>query len=231
MRALVPIALAALIVSTAAAGAKGPQRPPIVPKWIPFSVTRRSETAAYSLEHYGRAAWKLTSPHVIVEHFTDNETFSGTWNTFAADVPDSELHELPGDCAHFVIDRDGTIYQLVPLDTRCRHTVGLNWTAIGIEQVGVSDAEILANPRELHAALTLTLWLMGRYHIALGDVIGHAESLTSPFHHELDAAWRCQTHGDWSTPDMSRFRAMLAALARTDAVPLGKRVDRVPTRC
>ena len=32
---------------------------------------------------------------------------------FAADVPDAELHELPGTCAHFVVDRDGTIYQLV----------------------------------------------------------------------------------------------------------------------
>ena len=224
MRVLISIALAALIASTGAAGAREPQRPPIVPKWIPFSAARRAETAAYSLRHYGSAAWKLTSPHVIVEHFTANESFSGTWNTFAADVPDPELHELPGDCAQFVIDRDGTIYQLVPLGTRCRHTVGLNWTAIGIEQVGESDAEILANPHELHAALALTVWLMGRYHIALGDVIGHAESLTSPFHHELDAAWRCQTHGDWSTPDMSRFRTMLAALARAEGVAVEKRV-------
>ena len=232
VRALASFALAALIAATAAAGARAPQRPPIVAKWIPFSAARRAEMAAYSLRHYGKAAWKLTSPHVIVEHFTDNESFSGTWNTFAADTPDSELHELPGDCAHFVIDRDGTIYQLVPLGVRCRHTVGLNWTAIGIEQVGESDAEILSNPRELHAALALTVWLMDRYHIALGDVIGHAESLTSPFHHELDPAWRCQTHGDWVTPDMNRFRAMLATLARRDGVAVGKLVDRAaPPRC
>ena len=70
---------------------------------------------------------------MIVEHFTANEPFSAAWNTFAADVPDAELGERPGTCAHFVIDRDGTIYQLVPLAMICRHTVGLNWTAIGIE--------------------------------------------------------------------------------------------------
>jgi beta-N-acetylhexosaminidase len=229
-RALVSLGLAALIAA-AGAQAAGPPRPAIVWKPIPFSAARQAEMAAYSLRHYGSPSSKLTSPRVIVEHFTANETLSGTWNTFAADVADPELHELPGDCSHFVIDRDGTIYQLVPLGLRCRHTVGLNWTAIGIEQVGESDAEILANPRELHAALALTVWLMSRFHISLGDVIGHAESLTSPYHHELDHAWRCQTHADWSAADMDRLRTKLAALARRDGVPLGKRIDRVASSC
>ena len=31
----------------------------------------------------------------------------------------------------------------------CRHTVGLNYTSIGIEHVGLSDAEVLGNPRQL----------------------------------------------------------------------------------
>ena len=57
-----------------------------------------------------------------------------TRNAFVPDRPDPELHELPGLCAHFVVDRDGTIYQLVSARIMCRHTVGLNWTAIGIER-------------------------------------------------------------------------------------------------
>ena len=69
------------------------------------------------------------------------------YNTFAPNRPDPELHERPGVCAHFVIDRDGTIHQLVPLRLMCRHTVGLNHTAIGIEHVGISDAEVLGNAR------------------------------------------------------------------------------------
>ena len=89
----------------------------------------------------------------------------------------------------------------------CRHTVGLNYTAIGIEHVGTSDAEILGNPRQLDASLRLTAWLMGRYGIQLRNVIGHNESLTSPYHHELYAAWRCQTHGDWTRADMDRLPA------------------------
>ena len=66
----------------------------------------------------------------------------------------------------------------------CRHTVGLNWTAIGIEHVGTSDRQILGNTAQLSASLALTLWLTGRYQIQLRNVIGHSESLTSPYHHE-----------------------------------------------
>ena len=87
------------------------------------------------------------------------------------------------------------------------------------------------NPRQLQASLALTLWLMARYRISLGDVIGHNESLTSPYHHELYPGWRCQTHGDWSPPDMDRYRAMLAKLATEHGVPLGKRTDRVKGSC
>jgi N-acetylmuramoyl-L-alanine amidase len=187
--------------------------------------------AAYAKRHYGIDTWRLQSPHVIVEHYTANDSFSATWNTFAADVPDPELHELPGDCAHFVVDTDGTVYQLVPLDTMCRHTVGLNYTAIGIENVGTSDQSILDNQRQLDASLALTLWLVARLHIQLRNVIGHSESLTSPYHHELYAAWRCQTHGDWSHADMQVYRADLAKLMRHYDIARGPSARPVATRC
>jgi N-acetylmuramoyl-L-alanine amidase len=226
--------LLALLIALALApnpGSGAPPKPKIVWKPIPFPAARKAEMAAYSLRHYGSSSWRLRHPHVIVEHYTANDSFSATWNTFAADVPDSELHQLPGTCAHFVVDTDGTIYQLVPLGVRCRHTVGLNWTAIGIEHVGTSDASILGNPRQLHASLALTAWLMSRFRISLGDVIGHNESLTSPYHRERYAPWRCQTHGDWTQADMNRYRALLAQLVHRDGVPLGKPVDRVSSRC
>jgi beta-N-acetylhexosaminidase len=130
-----------------------------------------------------------------------------------------------------VIDRDGTIYQLVPLTVMCRHTVGLNQAAIGIEYVGTSDGEILGNRRQLSASLRLTAWLMSRYGIELRNVIGHNESLTSPYRKELYAPWRCQTHGDWTRADMDVYRRRLATLARGYAVPLGPPADRVTPRC
>jgi len=189
--------------------------------------------AAYAERHYGIDSWRLVDPRVIVEHYTANESFSATWNTFAANTPDPALGELPGDCAHFVIDADGTIYQLVSLGTMCRHTVGLNYTAIGIEHVGTSDQQILSDPRQLHASLWLTLWLMQRYHITPANVIGHNESLTSPYHRELDAAWRCQTHEDWDHTDMQIYRADLVRLARHYRLAIGPPapVRPVPAGC
>ena len=68
---------------------------------------------------------------------------------FSRNAPDLELHELPGICSHFVIDRDGTIYRLVTPTIMCRHTVGLNYTAIGIEHVGRSDAQVMGDRRQL----------------------------------------------------------------------------------
>ena len=218
--------LAAVLVALAL-----PARPAIVQKPIPFGAARRAETARYAERHYGLSTWRLAHPRVIVEHYTATTTFSSAWNTFASDAPDPELHELPGTCAHFVVDRDGTIYQLVPLTTMCRHTVGLNWTAIGIEHVGTSDAGILSNPRQLAASLRLTLWLMQRYGISLPNVIGHSESLTSPYHRERYPAWRCQTHGDWSHADMTTYRSRLAALARREHVKVATSGGPRPSRC
>jgi N-acetylmuramoyl-L-alanine amidase len=206
-------------------------RPAIVEKPIPFGAARKAETAAYARRHYGLDTWRLRRPHVIVEHYTASASFSSAYDTFAADLPDPELHELPGTCAHFVVDTDGTIYQLVPLTVICRHTVGLNYTAIGIEHVGRSDAEILGNPRQLRASLALTLWLMQQLHISLANVIGHAESLTSPYHHELYAPWRCQTHGDWQPADMARYRAALAELAARYGYATGPPPARRASRC
>ena len=184
--------------------------PHIVWKPIPFGPRRKAETAQYAEKHYGIHSWVL-HPKVIVEHYTANESFSATWNTFASESPDPELGELPGTCAHFVVDRDGTIYQLVPLDVMCRHTVGLNYVAIGIEHVGTSDAEILHDAAQLRSSLLLTRWLMARFHISIANVIGHNESLSSPYHKELYAPWRHQTHGDWSHADMTVYRSRLAA--------------------
>jgi N-acetylmuramoyl-L-alanine amidase len=187
---------------------------------VPFGAKRIKETVAYEQRHYGLQRSTMVGPHVIVEHYTGNSSFAATWATFASDAPDPELGEKPGTCAQFVVDRDGTIYQLVRLPLVCRHTVGLNWTAIGIEHVGTSDREILGNPRQLAASLALTLWLADRYLIPRNQVIGHNESLRSSYHRERYAPWRCQTHGDWTHRDMQVYRTKLAQLARLKHVSL-----------
>jgi beta-N-acetylhexosaminidase len=219
------IALALVVVALVA-----PPKPSIVSKPIPFPAHRLAEMAAYAQRHYGIDSYVL-QPRAIVEHVTATSSFASAYNTFAADVPDGELHQLPGTCAHFIVDRDGTIYQLVPLNVMCRHAVGLNWAAIGIEHVGVSDAQVLADAAQMRASLALTVWLMWRYSIPLADVIGHNESLSSPLHKELYAPWRCQTHADWRRADMNVYRAKLVVLAGRYALAVGRPPVPRPTKC
>ena len=207
----------------------GTLRPQIVWKKIPFGAQRKREMAAYSKRHYGERSSVLSDPKVVVEHYTDGTSFQSAWNYFAANV--RHLGELPGVCSHFLVDTDGTIYQLVNLRIRCRHTIGLNDSAIGIEMVGTSDAEILHRAPQLHAALQLTLWLVARFAIEVRNVIGHAESLTSPYHHELYESWRCQTHSDWQHADMHIFRRKLKRMARRVGVPVGPKLAWVDPDC
>lgn len=207
-----------LLVPTPIGAASAPEtasrvaRPPIA-KWaIPFGPKRKREMAAYSKRHYGTYQWRLRHPKVIVEHVAVTGSAAGVYNTFAPDVPDVELHELPNVCSHFVIGSSGRIFQLVNLRTRCRHTVGLNWTAIGIEHAGYADSDVLGDPRQLHASLRLTQYLRCHFGIPIHNVIGHAESLTSPYHHELVPSLRTQTHGDWKHSSMRVYRRALRRL-------------------
>lgn len=185
-------------------------RPVIARRFIPLTAQRLRDTAAYAKRHYGTATTTL-QPHVIVEHWTQTDSVDATYDIFAPNLPDAELHELPGTCSQFVIARSGRIFQLTPIEFLCRHTVGLNWTAIGIEHVGYSDAQVLGNAAQLRASLKLTRWLRCRYEIPVGDVIGHSESVGSPFHRERVAALRTQTHDDMQPASMRRYRAQLRA--------------------
>ena len=187
---------------------------PSIHQWpIPYGAARKREMAAYSLRHYGEDTYLLRNPKVIVEHYTVTATALQAYNTFAPDVPDSEFHELPNTCAHFLVEPDGRIDQLVPLSLRCRHTVGLNWTAIGIENVGLSDRAILDDRAQLAASLRLTRWLRCRHAVALSNVIGHNESLSSPYHRERVPSFAHQTHSDFNHADMRVYRARLAGLS------------------
>ena len=145
---------------------------------IPYPASRQREMAAYSLRHYGSAGWQLT-PTMIVLHYTAGGTWAGARATFAEDTPSQG--ELPGTCSHYLVDKDGTVYQLVPTSVRCRHAIGLNDQAIGIEMVqegGASaawaDQQILARPAQVGAALALVRSLQAQFAIPATNVVGHA---------------------------------------------------------
>jgi N-acetylmuramoyl-L-alanine amidase-like protein len=196
----------------------GPEGGPGVKRWfIPFPAKRKREMAAYSRRHYGIRSYRLDHPKVIVQHYSETNTAREAYDLFKTERPDPELRELPNVCVHYIVDKEGKIFQLVPLDLMCRHTVGLNYTSIGIEHVGRSDAEVLGNRKQVVSSLALTTFLRCRFHIAMENVIGHNESLSSQFHRERVASLRKQTHEDFRHVSMERYREALAKAHCKDA--------------
>jgi len=186
----------------------------MVAKFIDFPQRRKDEMARYSLRHYGVSSWRL-NPSMIVLHFTETDTASAARNVFANDSPN--LGELPGTCAHFVVAQDGDVWQIVPTSVRCRHTIGLNDKAIGIEIVqrthGNSshwaDQQILGRPAQMRAVLALLRSLQRRYGISARNIIGHASANAAPQFRDL-RGWR-NDHTDWLARDVLEVRRRLAA--------------------
>jgi beta-N-acetylhexosaminidase len=183
---------------------------PAVRQWrIPFGAQRKRQMRRYARRHYGIDDYRLRDPRAVVLHLSVTDTAAQVFNTFAPNHPDPEHGELPNVCTHYVVDPRGTIFQLVSRRLMCRHTVGLNYTSFGIEHVGRTNASVFARQRQLRASLALVRWLQDRYGIRIRDVIGHNESLRSPYHRERVEALKRQTHGDFPRRFARRYRAML----------------------
>jgi N-acetylmuramoyl-L-alanine amidase len=72
---------------------------------------------------------------------------------------------------HYVIDRNGDIYQMVSDSDRANHCMGANESSIGIEHVG-SETDALTGPQAA-ASAALIRWLLEQYHIPRTNIFGH----------------------------------------------------------
>ncbi|MEI8084460.1 MAG: peptidoglycan recognition family protein, partial [Actinomycetes bacterium] len=139
---------ATVVASTPSAAAvdtpKAAPRPPIINDFIPYSAARKKQMAAYSWRHYHQRTWLMPNPKQIILHYTVSPNYPSVHNWFAANSPApgnaGTRNERPGACTHFVVDKNGKIYQQVPLELMCRQVVGLNNQSIGIEFVEMSSA-------------------------------------------------------------------------------------------
>jgi N-acetylmuramoyl-L-alanine amidase len=118
----------------------------------------------------------------------------GTYNAFNRSILPSDRKAISGASSlnvssHYLVDRDGTIYQLLPDTTFARHVIGLNYCAIGIENVGSNDYPL--TPAQLLANEKLIRYLAKKYPIQY--LIGHYEHTlfkntslwreTNPYYH------------------------------------------------
>lgn len=148
----------------------------IIEKPIIFDATRTKLSIDYLKRRHNLIQETPTiKPSMIVLHWTASRSLMGTYNAFNKSILPSDRKSLSGASSlnvssHYLVDRDGAIYQLLPDTTFARHVIGLNYCAIGIENVGsdnypLTKAQLVANEklvRYLHAKYKIQ-YLIGHY--------------------------------------------------------------------
>lgn len=182
--------------------------PAIVDAPIKWTDERARLTLEYRQRHSDPDAKDLTiEPHVIVLHYTDGDSAKATRAYFDNVRIEAARKDLAragavNVSAHFLVDRDGTIYRLQPETRFARHCIGLNHIAIGIENVGDGDKHPLTEA-QVAADAALVRDLAARYPIT--HLLGHYEVMKlrgNPLYVERDASY----HNDKPDPG-ERFMA------------------------
>lgn len=161
------------------------------------------ETRLQLTKEYLQSRYNITSqdgsiiPKMVVLHWTAIPSLQASFDAFNSSSLPNARGDIAGGgalnvSAHYLIDRDGKIYQLMPETLMARHTIGLNHCAIGIENVGGTPQTPLTK-RQLRANKQLIKVLAVKYPIEF--VIGHYEYTkfeNHPLWLERDGSYRTQ---------------------------------------
>jgi N-acetyl-anhydromuramyl-L-alanine amidase AmpD len=149
----------------------------IIEKPISFSEVRKRLSIEYLQNRHGLNQEKPTiNPKIIVLHFTEGGTINSVFNYFNKETIEAsrtfnKKQSNLNVSSHYLIDRDGTIYHLLADTLFARHTIGLNYCAIGVENIGS-----VSNPlteKQVAANIALINYLSKKYPIEY--LIGHSE--------------------------------------------------------
>lgn len=149
----------------------------IVKKPINYSSERVALSLEYLKDHHGLNQKTPTiNPKMIVLHYTAGGTVESNFKYFNNTHLESARNTLKKQStlnvsSQYIIDRDGTIYQLMEPTQFARHTIGLNYCAIGIENIG-SKTQTLTE-KQIEANALLVRYLTQKYKIEY--LIGHSE--------------------------------------------------------
>lgn len=141
----------------------------VVDKPIEWSAERENLTREYAELHYGKDTATIV-PQAVVLHWTAGPTWESAYYTF---YPAARADGTVNVSSQFLVDRDGTVYRLLPETTLARHVIGYNWCAIGVENVGgeggaedLTEAQVAANVRlirALHEKYPTIQYVFGHY--------------------------------------------------------------------
>jgi N-acetyl-anhydromuramyl-L-alanine amidase AmpD len=191
---------------------------PLAVQRLIFDTERLQLTLDYTRQHYGEATAILSNPQMIVVHFTKIPTLRKTLDFFRPARIDPKIRrDIAGGgdvnvSAHYLVDRDGSLYQLAAEDILCRHVIGFNHSAIGIENIAVDAADLTSAQLEANAALISRIV---QRQPSIRFLLGHHEyrDYTLPhyqLYREIDPAYRFTDKVDPGPLFMDRLRTLLA---------------------
>jgi N-acetylmuramoyl-L-alanine amidase len=139
----------------------------------------------FAERHYGLSSYHLYNPTMVIIHYTALPSLRFALNNFKTDSVDSAVEKLaPYGAAnlgtHYIIDFDGTIYELVPSTVMVRHVIGYDHVSISIQNVG-SDASYLTE-EQLESNAELINFLHYK-HPSLNFLVGHMEYMNTTLPH------------------------------------------------
>jgi N-acetyl-anhydromuramyl-L-alanine amidase AmpD len=191
----------------------------IVDKPIPFGQDRKQLTLDYIRRHHDPQASSITiEPQMIVVHWTASCSLRSVLSAFEPTSVSILRWEIFKEgrlnvSSQFVVDREGTVYRLMPENWFARHTIGLNWAAIGIENVGAPWCPLTIH--QLSTCAELIRELAAKYS-SIRYLIGHHEYLkfrNTPLWKESNPDYVTKKR-DPGDEFMSRLRKELAASGR-----------------
>ena len=182
-----------------------------------FDGERLRLTAQYCKIHYGLDSSELREPQMIVLHYTAFHTFEESYRFFLPDLLDTQSRKdissggAVNVSAHYLVDRDGTVFQLASENVICRHTIGFNYTAIGIENVGSGSTDLTQAQVESDAALISRI---KKRHPSIEYLIGHQEYQDAwrphfRLYRELDSSYHFTPKHDPGLLFLKRVRTLL----------------------
>lgn len=168
----------------------------IIDRPIIYDSIRKALSIQYLKERHRLIQTEPTlTPKMIVSHWTAIPTLEGSFNAFNPVTLKGRKELIQASplnvSIHFLVDRDGTIYRLMPENMMARHVIGLNWCALGIENVGDGNKFPLTEA-QLKANIFIVKYLKKKYP-TIEYLIGHLEYTSfqnTPLWKETDPNYR-----------------------------------------
>ena len=143
---------------------------------ISFSEERISLTKVYINRHYGLEEDHFNIiPKIIVLHWTALPTFEKSYSAFNREyviLQGQIYHDKLNVSSHFLVDRNGKIFRLLPETWMAKHVIGISYCAVGIENVGGSKGKDDLTREQVQANAWLVRYLVSKYP-TIEYLIGH----------------------------------------------------------